>query len=156
MSHSKRLLLILIALIICSVTASAQYFYGFSVQSYRISSALPTSFRSVKGSVTASIGNSADVRTMSGITATVYRNGKRFASGKCDDVTFFNGIREYVLKGQVSLADGVSTWDAIVAAFSFKASDYTIDFIVDITHPDGKRDHVVREERPLTHYLRRF
>ena len=144
------------ALVLGLLTAQAQHFYGFSVQSYRVSSALPTSFRSVKGSVTTTIGNSADTRSMRGITATVYRNGRRFAQGKCDDVTFHHGTREYVLRGQVSLADGVSTWEAILAAFSFKASDYTIDFTVDIAHPDGKRDHVVRTGRPLTHYLRRM
>lgn len=46
--------------------------------------------------------------------------------------------------------------DAIVAAFSFKASEYTIDFIVDIGHPDGRKDHVVRTGRPLSHYLGRL
>lgn len=110
----------------------------------------------MKGSVTATIGNSADTRSMRGITATVYRNGKRFASGTCEDVVFYRGTIEYVLKGQVSLAEGVSTWDAIVAAFSFKASEYTIDFTVDIGHPDGRNDHVVRTGRPLSHYLGRL
>lgn len=152
----KKLLSILLALIIGTVAAQAQHFYGFSVQSYRISSVRPTSFRSVKGSVTATIGNSADTRSMRGITATVYRNGKRFASGTCEDVMFYRGNIEYVLKGQVSLAEGVSTWDAIVAAFSFKASEYTIDFTVDIGHPDGRKDHVVRTGRPLSHYLGRL
>ena len=78
----KRFLAIVVALLGVALTAHAQYFYGFSVQSYRVSSARLTSFRSMKGSVTATIGNSADTRSMSGITATVYRNGKRFASGK--------------------------------------------------------------------------
>ena len=87
----RKLLSILLALIIGTVAAQAQHFYGFSVQSYRISSARPTSFRSVKGSVTATIGNSADTRSMRGITATVYRNGKRFASGTCEDVVFYRG-----------------------------------------------------------------
>lgn len=155
MQHKRYCFTFILALIVSTFVAQAQYFQGFSVQGYRISSALPTSFRSVKGSVTANIGNTADTRTMSGITATVYRQGRRFAHGVCDDVTFFRGTREYVLNGQVSLADGVSAWDAIRAAFSFDASEYTIDFTVDITHPDGKVDHVLRSGIPLSHYLRR-
>ena len=151
----KRLLAFFVALFAFAVAANAQYFTGFSVRSYRISSVRPTSFRSVNGSVTVTIGNTADTRTMSGITATVYRRGERFAQGTCEDVTFFQGTYEYVLSGQVALADGVSTWDAILAAFSFHASDYTIDFTVDITHPDGRTDHVVRAGMPLTHYLKR-
>ena len=154
MLHNRHGLALLIALMLSILPAHAQYFQGFSVQGYRISSVLPTSFRSVKGSVTANIGNTADTRTMSGITATVYRQGRRFAHGVCADVTFFHGTREYVLNGQVSLADGVSTWDALRAAFSFDVSEYTIDFTVTITHPDGKKDHVVRSGIPLSHYLR--
>ena len=83
MLHNRHGLALLIALMLSILPAHAQYFQGFSVQGYRISSVLPTSFRSVKGSVTA-----------------------------------------------------------------------TIDFTVTITHPDGKKDHVVRSGVPLSHYLR--
>ena len=41
----RRLLSILLALIIGIVTAQAQHFYGFSVQSYRISSVRPNKFQ---------------------------------------------------------------------------------------------------------------
>ncbi len=139
---------------VCSA-AFAQYFTGFSVNSYKISSVWPNSFRSVSGSVTASIGNTGDTRAMSGIVATVYRNGKAFAHGNCADVTFYKGTSSYVLNGVVELATGVTIWDAIGAALSFNANEYTIDFNVDITHPDGKVDHVVRAGMPLGHYLRR-
>lgn len=138
----------------CSA-AFAQYFTGFSIKSYRISSVWPTSFRSVSGSVTASIGNTGDTRAMSGIVATVYRNGKSFAHGTCNNITFYKGSSTYKLNGEVELAKGVSTWDAIAAALSFKVTEYTIDFSVDITHPDGKVDHVRRRGMPLTHYLMR-
>ena len=138
-----------------ALAANAQYFTGFSIQSYRISSVWPTSFRSLSGSVTATIGNTGDTRKMSGITAKVYRNGKAFANGTCQDVTFYKGSSTYVLNGEVKLADGVSTWDAIAAALSFSASEYTIDFSVNITHPDGHVDHVNRTGMPLSHYLHR-
>ncbi len=139
---------------VCSA-AFAQYFTGFSVKSYKISSVWPTSFRSLSGSVSASIGNTGDTRAMSGIVATVYRNGKAFAHGNCEDVTFYKGSSTYVLNGVVELAQGISLWDAIGAALSFNANEYTIDFNVDITHPDGKVDNVRRKGMPLAHYLRR-
>lgn len=150
----KKFFLIFVLLLV-AFSARAQYFTGFSVKSYSITSAWPTSFRSVKGSVTATIGNTGDTRAMSGITATVYRSGKRFAHGTCADVTFRRGTASYVLNGQVTLADGVSTWDAIMAALSFNAAEYTVDFTVNITHPDGRVDHVVRTGMPVTHYLHR-
>jgi len=150
----RRFVLVLVALLV-SVVAQAQYFTGFSVESYRIASAWPTSFRSVRGSVQATIGNTGLTRSMSGVTATVYRNGRRFAEGVCEDVTISKGIASYTFKGNVRLSDGVSTWDAIKAAFSFNANEYTLDFTVTITYPDGHSDHVVRRGMPLVHYLHR-
>ena len=147
-------LLFLLALLLCGNVAQAQYFKGFSVESYRISSAWPTSFRSVRGNVKAVVGNTGDTRTLSGVQATIYRNGRRFAVGTGEDVTFRQGRGEYLLKGEARLADGVSTWEAIRAAFSFKASEYTLDFSVTITHADGTVDQVHRTGIPLTHYLR--
>ena len=150
----KKILLAAV-LLLCCLGAQAQYFTGFSVKSYKISSVWPTSFRSLKGSVIATIGNTGDTREMSGIHAKVYRNGKPFAEGNCENVTFYKGSSSYTLNGEVSLSAGVSTWDAIGAALSFNVSEYTIDFSVDIRHPDGKVDHVRRTGMPLSHYLRR-
>lgn len=152
----KKIIFLFIGLFLLTcLSARAQYFEGFSVKSYKISSVWPTSFRSVKGSVTATVGNTKDARLMSGIRATVYRNGVRFAEGTCEDVTIAVGTHSYVFRGQVWLADGISTWDAIKAALSFNASEYTVDFVVDISHPDGTVDHVVRKDMPVIHYLRR-
>ena len=147
--------ILIIVLLLAAFSAQAQYFTGFSVKSYKIASAWPTSFRSVAGSVSVTVGNTGDTRKMTGITATVYRGGKQFAHGVCSDVTFVHGTSNYLLEGTVTLAAGVSTWDAILAALSFDAAEYTVDFTVDITHPDGHTDHVVRSGMPVTHYLRR-
>ncbi len=86
---------------------------------------------------------------------TVYRKGQLFAVGSCDNITIFRGTNSYTFNGHVELADGVSTWNAIKVALSFKASEYTLDFKADVKHPDGKVDHVVRSKMPLTHYLKR-
>ncbi len=150
----KRLILFVLVLML-AFGAHAQYFSGLKVASYKIASARPTGLRSVKGSVLATIGNSEDRRTISGITTTIYRNGQLFAIGACDDLTITPGTKSYTFNGDVKLADDVSIWTAIKVAFSFKASEYTLDFKADITHPDGKVDHVVRSRMPLTHYLKR-
>ena len=151
----KKLLLIFLSLLLSAIVAQAQFFRGFSVESYQISLAWPTSFRSVRGNVKAVVSNTGDTRTLNGVQATIYRNGRRFALGTGEDVTFRQGRWEYLLKGLAKLADGVSTWDAIRAPFSFKASEYTLDFSVTITHADGTVDQVHRTSIPLTHYLRR-
>ena len=150
----KKFILLCVVLLLAAFSAQAQYFTGFSVKSYKIASAWPTSFRSVAGSVSVTVGNTGETRKMTGITATVYRGGKQFAHGICSDVTFVHGTSNYLLEGTVTLAAGVSTWDAILAALSFDAAEYTVDFTVDITHPDGHTDHVVRTGMPVTHYLR--
>lgn len=150
----RRQILIVLVLLL-SFAAHAQYFSGLSVVSYKITSARPTSMRAVKGSVLATIGNTADSRTISGITMTVYRKGQLFAVGACDNVTIFRGTNSYTFNGRMELADGVSTWNAIKVALSFNASEYTLDFKADVRHPDRKVDHVVRSKMPLTHYLKR-
>lgn len=150
----KKLLLVL-ALLLMTLAARGQYFTGFSVESYRITSAWPTSLRSVRGNVQAVIGNTGQTRRLSDVEAIVYRNGRRFVVGTGEDTTFMKGRGTYVLKGRATLADGVSTWDAIRAAFNFNANEYTIDFNVTITYPDGHRDYVTRRGIPLVHYLRR-
>lgn len=150
----KRIGILLLALLL-SLSAGAQHFSGLSVRSYRIASAWPVSFRAVQGSVEAEIGNSGEIRSMSGITATVYRNGQRFAHGTCDDVTFLGGTRNYVLQGRVELADGISVLDAILAAFDFHVSEYTLDIAVDVSFPGGRTEHVKRSGVPLAQYLKR-
>ena len=151
----KRFIAIFVILWVSILASDAQYYYGLSVKSYQVSSMRPTGLRSLKGSVTATIGNTADTRSLRNITATIYRKGQRFANGSCDNVTIHHGTQKYILQGRFSLADGVSTVDAILAAFSFHASDYTIDFSTTIIHPNGTKDHLVRTDIPLSMYLHR-
>lgn len=151
----KRVFLIVIALLWMSLSATAQYFTGFNLRSYKITSAYPTSFRSVAGSVKATVGNTGQTRTFSGVSATLYRKGEKFTVGTCDSITLFSGTGTYSLKGRGHLAEGVSTWEAIRAALSFRASDYTMDFSVDITYPDGHVGHVERVGRPVSYYMGR-
>lgn len=151
----RKLFLVLAALLASVFVANAQYFEGFSVESYKITRVWPTSFRSVRGNVKAVVSNTADERTLSGLSATVYRGGVPFAYGRGDDETVWVGQHQYLLKGYAKLADNVTTWQAIKAALTFKADEYTLDFSLTITHADGKVDYVVRSGVPLSDYLKR-
>lgn len=151
----KRYILIILALCLSCMAANAQFFHGLGVKSYKVTSAWPTSFRSVKGSVQATISNTDETRSIRNVRATLYRNGKAFAYGTCDDVTLNHGTATYTLRGRGELAPGITTWQAIRAALTFVVTEYTMDFSVDIANPDGTVDHVVRENRPVSHYLRR-
>lgn len=151
----KKLILLISAFLACVLTAHAQFFEGFSVESYKITRVWPTSFRSVRGDVKTVVSNTGNERTLSGLTATAYRNGVPFAYGRGDDETVWVGRHQYLLKGYAKLAENVTTWQAIKAALAFKAEEYTLDFNLTITHPDGKVDYVVRKGVPLSDYLKR-
>lgn len=151
----KKLILLVSALLLAAITANAQFFEGFSVESYKITRVWPTSFRSVRGDVKTVVSNTGDERTLSGLTATVYRNGVPFAYGRGDDETVWVGRHQYLLKGYAKLAENVTTWQAIKAALAFKADEYTLDFNLTITHANGKVDYVVRKGVPLSNYLKR-
>lgn len=151
----RKFIIVISALLMGALAAHAQYFEGFSVESYKFTHVWPTSFRSIRGDIKAVVSNTGDERTLSGLSATVYRNGKPFAHGRGDDVTAWVGRHQYTLRGYAELAEGVSTWQAIKAAFAFRAEEYTLDFTLIITHKNGKVDYVVRKGVPITDYLRR-
>ena len=141
----QRFLAIVVALLGFALTARAQYFYGFSVESYKITSARPTSLRSVKDAT-----ELVRLRAAQAVTDAAFKHIVDFMK-----MHIFHGTFGYTLNGKVNLADGVSTWDAIKAVFPFRASDYTVDYVVDIHHADGTVDHVARKGIPLERYLRK-
>ena len=128
-------------------------FDGLSVKGYSIDSAWPASFRSVRGKATIKVNNSGESRDVSGITAKVYRNGALFAEGECSDVSFAKGQASYQLTGTVTLADGVSVWQAIGAALSFRPSEYTVDVYALMVHEDGSREQISRIGVPVTKFI---
>ncbi len=128
-------------------------FDGLSVKGYSIDSAWPASFRSVRGKATIKVNNSGESRDVSGITAKVYRNGALFAEGECSDVSFAKGQASYQLTGTVTLADGVSVWQAIGAALSFRPSEYTVDVYAVMVHEDGGREQISRIGVPVTKFI---
>ncbi len=141
------------ALIACvALAAQTSPFAGLGIVSYKITSAWPESFREVSGSVDVTISNTGTERIVKGIGANVYRNGAAFASGKCSDVTFVKGQKKYALEGIVKLADGVSVWDAIRAAFSFNPSEYVVEVTMTMIHENGNVETITRKV-PVTRFL---
>ncbi len=129
-------------------------FSGLSITGYSIDSAWPSSLRSVKGKATIKVQNAGERRTVTSITASVYRNGSLFAEGKCSDVTFERGVRSYTLDGTGQLSDGVSLWQAIGAVFSFRPSEYTVDVYATMTFEDGSVQRIVKTGIPATRFIR--
>ena len=150
--HMKRLLLFLTLFI--SVTAGAQHAQGLKVISHKITSAWPSSLRSVKGKAQAVVKNTGKVRTFSDVQALVYRNGEPFVEGTCSDVAVARGQATYPLLGEVSLFRGRSVWDAVKAAVNFDAGEYTVDISMQVVYPDTTVT-VTRTGIPLTKYLKR-
>ncbi len=150
----KKLYLFFAALLACVVLGAANHpFAGLGIADYKIKSVWPESFREVSGSVDVTINNSETQRTVRNIRANVYRNGKPFASGQCCDVTFLKGSNKYTLDGTVRLADGVSVWTAIGAAFSFNPSEYVVEVTMTMTYENGQTETIVRKV-PVTRFLK--
>ncbi len=146
----KKLCLFLVAVLACGIlNAQTSPFAGLGIVDYSIRSAWPESFREVSGSVEVTMNNTGTKRVVTDISASVYRSGSPFVSGICSDVTFLKGTNKYILNGRVKLADGVSVWAAIGAAFSFNPKDYIVEISMVMTHENGKTEKIVRKDRYL-------
>jgi len=148
----KRFIIMLLALVVACASADAQFFSGLSVRSHKINSAYPTSLRSVRGKATVTVQNSGSARSFKDITAVIYRRGEPFFNGTCSDINAGKGTASYTLIGNVSLVEGKSVWDAIGAALSFRASEYTADVSFTVTM-DGKTQRVTRKGVAVSRYL---
>jgi len=150
----KKVFAVFVSILLAVVISGREHpFAGLGIQGYRINSAWPASFRSVKGTATINVNNSGERRTVTNIIAEVYRNGKPFASGTCSDVTFVRGLSSYTLTGVVGLSPGVSVWSAIGAALSFHPSEYIVDVSADLRYEDGTSEHIVRKGIPVTRFI---
>lgn len=129
-------------------------FEKLAIKSYSIDSAWPSSLRSVKGKATITVDNTGDWRSVSAINATVYRNSSTFANGTCSNVTFVKGTGSYTLTGLVTLAEGVTIWQAIGAALSFRPSEYTVDVYATMLHGDGSTEQIEKKAIPVTKFLK--
>ncbi len=149
----KRLYILLVAVLACVVmNAQTSPFAGLKIVNYKITSVWPESFREVRGSVDVTMDNTHTQRVASNIRANVYRNGNAFVSGICSDVTFLKGQNKYTLNGMVKLADGISVWNAIGAAFTFDPNEYIVEITMMMTHEDGRTETIVRKV-PATRFF---
>lgn len=121
--------------------------------SYRITSILPRSFRSVDGELQVECSNRGQAFVMSDIEGVVYKLGRPFVSGHAGPVTVGKGKTTVVVDGNATLCEGISLWD-VLECLAFNASDYTIDVSMTITMADGRSRHFSRKGMSVAAILR--
>ena len=120
---------------------------------YRISSIVPSSFRSVRGSVEVTLTNDSTAFTMSDIQGLVYRNGKPFVQGVCNDTHVARGTVTVRPAGTVQLCDSVSVWTVLRCMVSFNPDEYTGDLTMVITDAQGHRRSYAKKGLPVGQLL---
>ena len=150
----RRIIILLFALSygLADAFAQQQYVEGVTIESHKFS-VRPAGLRSVRFYLNARVNNENDSLLIKCRNITLYKNGEPFASGTCPQITLQAGRYEYNIRATVYLSEGVSTWNAMMAALFFDAKDYSVDFSADVFTADGETLNIVRKEIPLTKYL---
>ena len=76
-----------------------------------------------------------DMRNIAGV---IYRNGKPFVQGVCQDIRVEPGASVVRAEGMVALCSGVSVWSLLGLLFSFDINEFTGDIEMDIQNAKGK------------------
>lgn len=149
----KRILILLIVLAAGAFSAAAQEFEGLTMESYEFIKVRPNGLRGVTGSIRFVMNNTGDRREVSHLKVTIYKDGKAFLQGNCEDVTFERGRAEYAVGGKIRLARAVNVFDAIAALLNFDPSLYTVNLSARMVREDGTEETVIRENLPVTHFM---
>ena len=154
--NGRKIILILVAvvLVVCSAAPKRNPVAGLWVTGYSIQSIRPSSTRSLTGTVTVTVRNSGIGRSLTNVSATLYRGGTMVARGKCSDMQFPAGTTDVRVNGQVQLCEGVSIWRAMKDAISFKPSEYTADVVCSVVDANGRAETFVRRGIPVGDYLK--
>lgn len=142
-----------VLLMFFAAQANAQKSLGLSVNSYKITSIRPLSWRSVDGAVDLSL-NSATSFRLSGISGVVYKNGRPFVQGKADDLAVKKGSSSLTVRGNATLCNGVGLLD-VLRCINFNPSDYSVDVYLTLTLEDGTSVPIVKKGVPLSSILSR-
>ena len=118
-------------------------------RNYRITSIVPSSFRSVRGSVEVTLTNDTTAFTMSDIQGLVYRNGKPFVQGVCNDTHVGRGTVTVRPTGTVRLCDSVSLWTVLRCMVDFNPDEYSGDISMLITDTKGNQRTYAKESVPV-------
>jgi len=121
------ILSIVSALLLGSLTVSAQDLGGVSVNSWSIKSIRPTSFTSMDASVSLNLTSTRSKTVITDISGIIYdKAGNAFIIGTADDLTIQKGTATVVVVGHGSL-ESYSALRSVLANLSIKPENYTAD-----------------------------
>ena len=105
---------------------------------YKIAAIRPQGFTSASGAIEVEVTNDSTAFDMRNIAGIVYRNGKPFVQGVCQDLHVKPGASLVRAEGMVSLCPGVSVWTLLGLLFSFDINEFTGDIEMDIQNAKGE------------------
>ncbi len=127
----------LLMMLFCAPPARAQL-SRIRFHSYKITSVVPSTVNSIRGAVEFVLTNDTTSFTMSDIHGIIYRNGKPFVHGFCNDTHVRQGEVTVRPAGTVQLCDSVSLWDVFRNLSDLQLDEYTGDLEMIITDAKGK------------------
>ena len=133
----KHLLLALVAILALSVPSAQAQLSRLKFGKYRITSIVPSSFRSVRGSVEVTVTNDTTSFLMKDITGIIYRNGEPFVEGVCSDVRVVKGTSTVEPVGTVRICEGVSVWSVLRCMVDLNIEEFTGDLSMTLIDAKG-------------------
>ena len=112
---------------------------------YRITKIMPTSTRSVTGTMEIDCVNDSPAFTMSNISGTVYKDGRPFMRGDISPIKVPHGSSKVIVDCHyAALAEGIGIMD-LLRCLSFRQEDYTVDVSTTVIDQNGKRRNVAKK-----------
>lgn len=154
----KRILYILIASAIILAGSALECKAQLSqlkINSYKIESISPNSFRSVSGSALFNITNPVENIVVSAISGTIYKQGQPFISGTAGDFTIVSGTGNVRVNGNAALCSGVSLW-SVFALLAFNPADYSVDVNATVKIGNAAARQISVQKMPVSALLKRM
>ena len=117
---------------------------GLKFSDPKVTRVVPKGFRAVNGTAQVVVKNDTVAFTMSNISGTVWKKGKKFVNGTAEPVSVPEGTSTVVVNGNAALCEGVTVWD-VLGCIVFRAADYSIDVSMTIVDSRGTVKHYARE-----------
>jgi len=153
MKTKLQILLLSVLLALFALPASAQ-FTGLTMQSYSFRDVHPTGLRGVAGALEFELNNSGERREIRDVKAVVFKKGKAFLKGTCQNLVLERGTKSYTVSGKVRLSAGVSVVSAISSVMNFDPSLYTVNVSLLLIHEDGRKESIIRKGVPVSRFIK--
>lgn len=152
----KRIAVLIVALFLAAAPqAWGQMLGKLHFNGYRITKVMPTSTRSLTGTMEIDCVNDTLGFTMSNISGTVYKGGKPFLRGDISPIKVPHGSSKVVVNCRyAALAENISLLD-VLRNLSFRPQDYTVDVSTTIIDTKGNRRNVAKQGVNAAQLLRK-